>query len=226
MPGGWPAAESEREACARALLASGGDFERIFDDSEIGVDAYIRHIIRVPFFRLAHESPIVLVTGKIHTATLLLEFYTHLFELTDQFNQASWLTYIAHHHLSAFLNDARTWGEVEEVERETYCWFTSPSPILIINECSHASGLRRAVADLESVPKSGVIALPSTVSPVSTQLHNHIKPTPAASNAISSGSIARLSIKRQPSRADLPADRTDRRSPTPPNNPRIRSNTG
>lgn len=225
MPGGWPAADSEREACARALLASGGDFERVFDESEIGVDAYIRHIIRVPFFRQAQENPIVLVTGKIHTAVAFLEFYTRIFELTDQFNQASWLTYIARHHLSAFLDDAKTWADVDAVEQETYCWFTSPSPSLIITESSKASGLRRAVADLESVPRSGVIALPSPVSQVSTQLHNPNKTPPVASSGLSSGSIARLRIERQPSRTGNPADLVDRRSPTPPNNPRIRRDT-
>jgi hypothetical protein len=159
MPGGWPNEETEREACARALLASGGDIERIYDESQLGLDAFIRHIVRVPFFKLAQENPIVLVTGKMQTVVSLLEFYTRLYELTDQFDRASWIAYLTRNHVNEFLHGAESWGDVEYMGTEMYRWYTSPVPILVISSHSHASGLLPAVAALELAPESGIIAL-------------------------------------------------------------------
>ncbi len=203
MPGGWPNDEIERETCARALLASGGDFERIYDESELRLDAYVRHIVRVPFFKLAQENPIVLVTGKIQSVVNLLEFYTRLYELTDKFDKASWIAYLARNRLGEFLSNAESWGDVEYMGNEMYCWYTSPAPILVITGGSNASGLRRAVADLEQAPESGVIAV---------------------GDSADDGATARLHLE------SLEAPERDasmgRRSPTPPGNPRIRRNTG
>lgn len=226
MPGGWPSDESEREACAKALLACGGDFERIYDESGLGLDAYIRHIIRVPFFRLAHENPIVFITGKIQSVLKLLEFYTRVFELTDQFNRASWIVYLANNCQSEFVREAKTWGEVSEVGGDTYCWYTTPCPILIVSGRSQASGLRQAVADLELSPESGVIALNNPQREVSIQVPTPRLPSPVTSSSLSSGSIARIRFEARPSRTDLPANTGDLRTPTPPSNPRIRRNTG
>ncbi len=167
MPGGWPNEETEREVCARALLAGGGDIERIYDESQLGLDAYIRHIVRVPFFKLAQENPIVLVTGKMQTVVSLLGFYTRLYELTDQFDRASWIAYLTRSHVNEFLRDAESWGDVEYMGNEMYRWYTSPVPILVISDRSRASGLLAAVAGLELAPESGVIALtePATTNP-------------------------------------------------------------
>ena len=226
MPGGWPIGESEREACARALLASGGDFERIYEASELGVKAYVRHMIRVPFFRLAQEYPIVLVTGKIQSVVALLDFYTRLFELTDQFNQASWLVYLPRHRLGDFLVNAKSWGDVEQVGQEMFYWYTSPSAMLVITAGSKVSDLGAAVAGLELSPESGVIALTNPATEGSTQSSAATCSTPDAPSGSSSSSIARLQIKREPSLFNLPAGGAQLRSPTPPSNPRIRRNTG
>jgi hypothetical protein len=226
MPGGWPNDESQREACARALLASGGDFDRVHDESGLGLDAYIRHIIRIPFFRLAQESPLVCVTGKIQSVLALLEFYTRVFELTDQLNQASWIVYLANIRLNEFIREAKTWGDVTEVGGHTYCWHTAPCPILIVSESSQASGLRQALAELELSPESGVIALREHQNNISIQVPAPARPPQVATSSLSSGSIARLRFETRPSRADLPATSGGQRSPTPPSNPRIRRNTG
>ncbi len=153
----------------------------------------------MPFFRLAQEDPIVLATGKIQSVVSLLEFYTRLFELTDQFNQASWLVYLTRHRVAEFLDEAKTWGGVEAAGEEMYLWFTSPLPILIVTENSNVSGLRQAVAALEQAPESGIIAQTRAVNQSSTL---------------------------PPSFADLPAKSKERRSLTPPANPRIRRSTG
>ena len=226
MPGGWPSDELERETCARALLASGGDFERIYDESELGLDAYIRHVVRVPFFKLAQENPIVLVSGKLQTVVDLLQFYTRLYELTDQFDKASWIAYLTRNCLGEFLNAAESWGDVEYMGQDMYCWYTSPAPILVITGNSNASSLRRAVADLEQAPESGVIALGNSADagvqqvPVATQA-----PVPTVSG-LSSGSLARVRLQTQRLMAPTRDEAGDRRSPTPPGNPRIRRNTG
>jgi len=226
MPGGWPSDESEREACAKVLLACGGDFERIYDESRLRLDAYIRHIIRVPFFRLAQENPIVFIAGKIQSVLALLEFYTRVFELTDQFNQASWLVYLANNRETEFIREAQTWGDVTGVGGDIYCWFTAPCPLLIVSGRSQATGLRQAVADLEHSPESGVIALREPPREVSIQVSAPRRPASPAPSSLSSGSLARIQFETRLSRADLPANPVDRRSPTPPNNPRIRRNTG
>jgi hypothetical protein len=191
MPGGWPHDEIEREACARALLAAGGDIERVYDESQLSLDAYIRHIVRVPFFKLAQENPIVLVTGRIQTVVGLLDFYTRLYESTDRFDRASWIAYLTRNHISEFLHNAESWGDVEYMGGEMYRWYTSPVPILVISDRSGASGMLSAVTALEVAPESGVIALSE----------------PASTSA---------------DRGNLPA----RRSPAPPENPRIRRDTG
>ncbi len=226
MPGGWPNRESERERCAKTLLACGGDFERIYDESGLGLDTYIRHIIRVPFFRLAQENPIVLLTGKIQSVFALLEFYTRVFELTDQFNEASWLVYLANDRPGEFIREAKTWGDVLDVGGDAYCWYTAPCPILIVSGRSKASGLRQAVADLEHSPASGVVALRNPERDLSIQVPVPELPHAATPSKLSSGSIARIQFETRPSRANLPANTGDRRSPTPPSNPRIRRNTG
>jgi hypothetical protein len=226
MPGGWPKNESQREACARALLACGGDFDRVYDESGLSLDAYIRHLIRVPFFRQAQESPIVLVTGKIQTVLALLEFYTRVFELTDQFNQASWLVYLVNDRPEEFIREAKTWGDVTEMGRDTYCWHTAPCPILIVSENSKAAGLRQALADLELSPESGVVTLRNQKEDAAVQVPAPALPPPKVSSSLSSGSLARLRFETGPSRADLPANTGNRRSPTPPSNPRIRRHTG
>ncbi len=224
MPGGWPDDECEREICARALLACGGDFERVYDGSGLGLDAYIRHIIRIPFFKLAQESPLVFVTGKLRSVLALLEFYTRVFELTDQFNQANWLVYLADTERSEFIREAKTWGDVTEVASDTYCWHTRPCPILVISGSSQASGLRKALLDLELSPESGVVALNNSQTHGSIQVPAPVRLPAAPSSSLSSGSIARLRFETRPTRADLPANTVNRRSPTP--NPRIRRNTG
>jgi hypothetical protein len=168
MPGGWPREEIEKETCARALLASGGDLERVYDESDLGLDAYIHHIARVPFFRSAQEDAIVLATGTIQSVVDLLQFYTRLYELVDTFDRATWIAYLARNRLGEFLRQAQTWGDVEYLGGEMYCWYTSPSPILIISNQSHASGLRRAVNDLEQAPESGVVAVGNDASGVAS----------------------------------------------------------
>jgi len=226
MPGGWPNDEIEREACARALLACGGDFERIYDEAGLGLDAYIRHIIRVPFFKRAQEDPIVLATGKIQTVVGLLGFYTRLYELTDQFDKASWIVYLVRNQLGDFLSVAESWGDVEYVGDEMYCWYTSPAPILLISSNSDASGLLRAVADLEAAPESGVIAVTSSTGDNSIAAKTPTRLPAVAASGLSSGSIARLRLEAQKSGKDQQHDDMDHRSPTPPGNPRIRRNTG
>ena len=224
MPGGWPDDEVERETCARALLASGGDFDRIYDEPDLGLDAYIRHIVRVPFFKLSQENPIVLVSGRLQTVVDLLEFYTRLYELTDQFDKASWIAYLTRNRLDEFLSAAESWGDIEYMGADMYCWYTSPAPILVISGNSYASNLRRAVADLEQAPESGVIALGDCPAPSTQPAPVTIQAPPATSSGLSSGSIARLRLQTQ----NLTPPQRDEatRTPTPPGNPRIRRNTG
>src|ERR1700690_2681066 len=200
MPGGWPSDESERESCASALLACGGDLERIYDESRLSLDAYIRHIIRVPFFRLSQENPIVFITGKIQSVLALLEFYTRVFEITDQFNQASWLVYLANNRPREFIREAKTWGDVSDVGGDAYCWFTAPCPILIISGSSETSGLRQAVADLEHSPESGVVALRHPEREVSIQVPAARLAPAAAPSSVSAGSIARIQFETRQSR--------------------------
>jgi hypothetical protein len=191
----------------------------------LDLDSYIRHLMRVPFFRTAQEVPLVYITGKIQSVLPLLEVYTRIFELTDQFNAAGWVAYLALDNVGEFLNDARTWGDVEAVGEELYCWHTLPSPVLVATERNEASELRRAVAALERAPESGVVALASP-SNGSTRIFSSKSTPPARSRIMSSDSLARMRFEREHSLDDLPGVSSGTRSPTPPSNPRIRRHTG
>ena len=225
MPGGWPSAINEREACAKALLASGGDFERIFDESELGIDAYVRHVSRVPFFRLAQEQPLVFITGKIQSAVKLLDFYTRLFELTNQFDKASWIAYLESGSLEEFLAGARGWAEVEDLGDDRYCWYTSPISILVMSKASKLTHLKQVIAELEQAPASGVMAVSSPTGLVTKPAdESEYLPERKPSSSLSSNSLGRVAVKTM----SLSRERDSVRSvtPTPPSNPRIRRVTG
>lgn len=225
MPGGWPIEANERETCARAVLASGGDLERVYDESELSLDAYIRYISRVPLFKLAKENPLVFIAGKIESVVSMLAFYTRLFEYTDQFDKASWLTYLPENRVSEFLCDARAWGEVDTWGDELYCWYTSPIPVLVISSASKLSRLRAAVADLERAPASGVVALSEPYGPFPSATPRNIDlPECNAPTHVSFDSLARLRLRTQSVAAEQLAP--GRMTTPPPSNPRIRRHTG
>ena len=226
LPGGWPNRDSERESCARALLACGGDFERIYDNPGISLDSYVRHVCRIPFFKLAQEPPIVCVTGKIQSPITLLSFYTQLFELTRQFDRASWVSYLSSPALlDEFLTNGKAWAEVEDMGGGLYCWYTSPIAVLVLSIKSEFSHLKQTLADLEQSPPSGVIALSSQaeVEPTRTRIEAPL-PQRKPSSSLSSNTIARLTLETHSLAAKR--DSTGRITPAPPNNPRIRRHTG
>ena len=223
MPGGWPIEASERETCALAVVASGGDLERVYDDSELGIDAYIRYVCRVPVFKLAQERPLVITAGRIDSVVSLLAFYTRLFELTDQFDKASWLAYLPEHRVSQFVTDARAWGEVDAWGDEIYCWSTSPIPVLLVSSRSQLSRLRQTVADLAEEPASGVMTVSEPIDAGSKFAHGKIElPKNKGQALVSFNSLATLRLETQASVVRSPG----RKTTPPPSNPRIRRHTG
>ena len=215
-------AKLAQESCSTAGVIS----ERVYDKSEMGLDAYIRHLTRVPFFRSGQEVPLVYVTGKIQSVLPLLEVYTRLFELTCQFNRARWVAYLGLDHLIEFLDDAETWGDVELVGDQLYRWYTLPSAILITTQHNNSSELHRAVAALDRAPESGIIALAAPASHGLGDSPNSQDAPRGASRILTSGSLARMRFEREHSLMDLPTTREGPRSPSPPSNPRIRRHTG
>jgi len=223
MPGGWPTEASERETCALTVVASGGDLERVYDDSGMGFDAFIRYVCRVPVFKLEQERPLVITAGRIDSVVSLLAFYTRLFELTDLFDKASWLAYLPGHRVGQFVTDARAWGQVDDWGDELYCWYTSPIPVLLVSSRSQLSRLRQAVTDLEQEPASGVMSVSEPLDASSKVEHAKVElPKQPGPTPVSFNSLATLRLETQASVVRSPG----RRTTPPPSNPRIRRHTG
>jgi len=228
MPGGWPIDANERETCARAILAAGGDLERVYDEFELGLEAYIRHLSRVPLFKLAKESPLVVVTGAVQSVVALLNFYTRLFSLTNQFDNTSWLAYLEQDKVEVFLREARGWAAVDALCGALYAWYLSPMPVLVVSQTSQLDQLGSTLADLDHSPASGVVAVPAVAGAI--RQHEPLpakQPSPAhfpdrkAASSLSSNSLARLTLDSRAVESTSP-----RRTTPPPSNPRIRRNTG
>ncbi len=225
MPGGWPIDASERETCARAIIASGGDLERVYDESSLSLDAYIRHICRVPLFKLDKEHPLVFMTGRIDSVMSLLAFYTRLFELTDQFDKSTWLAFLPQRRVHEFLQDAQAWGETDTWDDGIYGWYTSPVPMLVLSSEGDFSRLRQAVSDIAQSPASGVVAVSEPHVPQPKPVDREADlPAAKAPTHVSFNSLARLRLETQ----SVPIARYSppRVTTPPPSNPRIRRSTG
>ena len=150
MPGGWPVSDPEQDACARLVLACGGDFTRIFDELALDLETYVRRVSRIPFFASAGHNPLFFITGHIDRVFDLVSLCTRIIEMTNGFHCASWIAYQQQEKLHRFFDDAECWADIEEEFEDIYFWYTSPRPMLIATSKSEPSLMRRALASLDS----------------------------------------------------------------------------
>lgn len=158
MPGGWPPDERGREACARVLLACNGDFERLFDEPALDMEAYAQHIARIPYFKSPDVRPLFFITGALKQAGRLFDLHELVFELTHAFNYASWVVCLEPNSVREFLADAALWAAVQKVGDDVYVWRTVPGPMLVVASSSSDLEISVALASLDALPESGLMA--------------------------------------------------------------------
>ena len=183
MPGGWPPDEHGRDECARVLLVCDGDFDRIFDEPALDIEAYAQHVARIPYFRAPDIKPLFFVTGALKQAGRLFGLHEHVFELTHVFNCASWVVCLEPNILREFLADAALWAAVEKVGRDVYVWRTAPGPMLVVSWSSSDFEIAVALASLDGLPESGLMATVGRTEP---------------GTVMSLESLAQMSAKVQP----------------------------
>jgi len=165
MPGGWPPDEHGRDECARVLLVCEGDFDRIFDEPALDIEAYAQHIARIPYFKSPDIRPLFFVTGALKQPARLLGLHEHVFELTRAFHCADWVVCLEPNSLREFLANAALWAAVEKVGRDIYVWRTAPGPMLVVAWSSSDFDVAVALASLDALPESGLMATVGRVQP-------------------------------------------------------------
>jgi len=165
MPGGWPPNEHGRDECARVLLVCEGDFDRIFDEPALDIEAYAQHIARIPYFKSPDVRPLFFVTGALKQAARLFALHEHVFELTRVLHSASWVVCLEPNSVREFLANACLWAAVEKVGRDVYVWRTAPGPMLAASWLSSDFEIAVALASLDGLPESGLMATVGRAEP-------------------------------------------------------------
>ena len=212
MPGGWPPDEHGRDECARVLLVCGGDFERIFDEPALELEAYAQHIARIPYFSSPDAKPLFFITGALKKAGRLFALHERVFELTHVFENASWVVCLEPNSVREFLADAALRAAVKEAGKDVFVWRIQPWPMLIVSPLSSDFEIASALASLDAMPESGFTATVGRAQP-------QVEPG-SVGTVMSLESLTQLRATPQPQES---GEQSKVRAPL---NPRIRNSAG